>query len=148
MLLKTALIVVLLSSLMGPLSGRAAHYSPSWGDWRCPPTQKCGIAARQGVQVPAGYTPIAHWDCRSLGRRGSLWLDGRGPLRVIVADCTAAEDLETVLRRGIVAEVPYAVAVEYGFAGGSIDAVLILETATSPPARWSPLPPSQRCRPL
>ncbi len=76
------------------------------------------IAARQGVTVPAGYTPIAHWDCSRLGDWGELTFSVDGTsytYRVIVVDYTAPEDLALVQARRIVAEVPFAVALATGF---------------------------------
>lgn len=101
-------------------AGTAVYYGPGH-DWD-------RIAENQGVQVPAGYTPIAHWDCNTLGRRGLLWLGDAEPLRIIVADCTRPEHIALVRSRDIVAEVPHEIAYQYGFVeAGRIKCRLWLE---------------------
>jgi hypothetical protein len=103
-----------------PQNGVAVHYAASW-DWD-------RIAARQGVTVPEGFTPVAHWDCSTLGRTALLQLGtGEHFIPCIVADCTAPAHVALVRGRKIVVEVPFDVAQEYGFAGGRIEARLYLE---------------------
>lgn len=103
----TTTIVTLLVLFLLATPGQAAYYGQSWGDWTCPASEHCGIAARQGVTVPASATCVAVPECDRLGERGYLWIEDAPALRVVVCDCTAAQDLESVRRRDIVVEVPY-----------------------------------------
>ena len=97
-----------LALLLSPVAveGRCVYYSPAY-DWDV-------IAQRNNVTIPVGRAPIARPDCGQLGSTGTLYL-GDLALPFVVADCTAPEDLALVQGRGIVAEVPYPVAVRTGF---------------------------------
>lgn len=95
--------------------GRVVFYGPSWedcSDGQCWET----IAENQGVTIPSDYVPIAHWDKAFLGNTGTLTVNER-VYRVIAVDCTAAQDIQRVhYDLNIVAEVPYWLAEEAGFA--------------------------------
>jgi hypothetical protein len=103
-----------------PQEGFAVHYGESW-DW-------ARIADKHGVVIPDEHVPVAHWDCSTLGRTALLQLGtGEHFIPCVVADCTYPEHVALVQDRDIVAEVPFEVAVEYGFVGGRIEASLYLE---------------------
>lgn len=109
-----------------PTTGYCVHYAKDWGDWLGPAEAKTGIAARQGVVVLPGETPLAYWDCSMLNQRGRLRIAGR-TIPVIVADCTAPQDLSLVRQARIVGELPWPAAERLGLTRvGKMECSLLL----------------------
>jgi len=90
-------------------TGKLVYYSKAWGDWTCPPLEKCGIAARQGVATRPGEWCVATWYREDLDRMGTLQI-GTRTFRVRVCDYAHPVDLPRIQARGIVAEIPYPLA--------------------------------------
>ena len=90
-------------------TGKLVHYAESWGDWTCPPLEKCGIAARQGVVTRPGEWCVATWYREDRNRTGTLLISGR-TFRIRVCDYAHPVDLPRIQARGIVAEIPYPLA--------------------------------------
>lgn len=107
-------------------TGKIVHYAAGWGDWKCAATEKCGIAARQGVTPRADEWCVAGWHQDDLGRAGILY-DGARIWRIRVCDYGNPGDLPEILRRGIAAEIPYPLAQQVGITGGWTTGVLVLQ---------------------
>ena len=126
------------------ITGRAVYYAESWGDWTCPATEHCGIAARQGVRLSPGETCIATLYQADLKRTGTLLLAGR-TFRIRVCDYAAPADRARIQAQGTVAELPYPLAREIPvlLRNGWVEATLWLDQpAQTAGAHWRgrPLP--------
>lgn len=135
-------------------TGKIVLYGPAWGDWTCPATEKCGIAARQGVKLQPGEWCVAAWYETDLNRTGILVLSGQMiPARV----CDHADplDLPRIQELGIAVEIPYPLAatipgmIHDGWVTGTL--ILISLPASSGPKiagctrpMWMPVRPRPR----
>lgn len=90
-------------------TGKIVLYGPTWGDWTCPATEKCGIAARQNVRPAPGEWCVATWYRTDRNRTGTLRI-GSQSWRVRVCDYAHPEDLPRIQELQIAGEIPWPLA--------------------------------------
>jgi len=124
-------------------TGKIVLYGPTWGDWTCPATEKCGIAARQNVRPAPGEWCVATWYRTDRNRTGTLRI-GSQSWRVRVCDYAHPEDLPRIQELQIAGEIPWPLALEIPglVQDGWVTGTLVLGPSisssrlTSWPARW------------
>lgn len=124
-------------------TGKLVYYAEDWEAWTCPATERCGIAARQGVTPAAGEWCVATWYREDLNRIGTLRI-GTRTWRVRVCDYANPVDLPRILRLRIAGEIPYPLAqeipglVENGWTMGTL--ILAPIVSTMPPVCRTRIP--------
>lgn len=124
-------------------AGKIVLYGPSWGDWTCPPTEQCGIAARQGVTPLPGEWCVATWYRADRNRPGTLRIGAR-TIRVRVCDYANPRDLPRIRELGITGEIPWPLAQEIPgmISSGWVTGTLTLAplVSTMPPVGGTRIP--------